>query len=172
MLFNQSGGNIFGTQGTAQQPVQGLGLGTAQPFQQQQQQQGSGLFGMGGGQQQQQPQQQPQQLQQLQQQQLGGGLLGGGIGLGQNQLNPQLQQQNPLLQQNDNTASDDMKDINLANPEHQPKDTISDIQFHPNSQSYQFATCCWDGKVSFYSISAQGNLKKKYLSCDSKFLYR
>lgn len=62
-------------------------------------------------------------------------------------------------QQQPNQLSDDMKDINLSNPQQQPKDTISDIQFSPNcgNGNYIFATACWDGKISIMNIAQQGN---------------
>jgi mRNA export factor len=53
------------------------------------------------------------------------------------------------------TRTDDQKDINMADPSHQPKDTVADIQFHPQ-QTYAFAVATWDGKVTIYNISNTG----------------
>ena len=134
MLFGQQGQQGQQGMGATQAPQFGAGGG------------GGGLFGNPGQQGQQQTPYGAQPTQQT-------SLLSHGFGTqGQPQQGlPTFGQAGP---QGD-TRTDDQKDINMADPSHQPKDTVADIQFHP-SQTYAFAVATWDGKVSMYNISNTG----------------
>ena len=120
------GGGLFAQQNKPQGAGGGLfgGTNTQQPAVGQQT---SGF----GQQQQQQQQQQPM--------------------FGQANMANQQQQAGMVNQQQPGTLSDDKKDINVADESMQPKDSITDIVFHPK-QLYVFACSCWDGKIQIYNI--------------------
>jgi WD40 repeat protein len=80
----------------------------------------------------------------------GGGGGGGGFpGSNQNYNNNNL---------NQNVKDDTLTDLNVANPAHQPEDSVSSINWIPN-QSFgnMFAAACWDGKIKLYSVAQSYN---------------